>query len=99
MMNGESSTKRFIRRKDLKEEAERALEEVHGELMRRAEEIIENGIRGVDSLDDGIRLKESGWDGTSRGKELGGGVYVYAAEILVLDGRILTFSGDVALVR
>ncbi|MFW3146132.1 MAG: proline--tRNA ligase [Thermoplasmatota archaeon] len=57
------STKRFIQRKDLKEEAERALEEVHGELMKRAEDIIENGIREVDSLDDGIRLKESGWDG------------------------------------
>lgn len=41
----------------------------------------------------------AGWDGTSRGKPLSEGVYLYAADILFLDGRTLTFSGDVTLLR
>jgi len=44
-------------------EAEKALEEVQVELLRRAQEIVDNGVREVDSLDDGIKLLRSGWDG------------------------------------
>ncbi|MBN1390177.1 MAG: proline--tRNA ligase [Candidatus Thermoplasmatota archaeon] len=60
------STKSFIKRSDLKVEADRALNQVQDELLRRAQEIVEKGVRDVDSLDDGIKLLGSGWDGIIR---------------------------------
>ncbi|MBN1540403.1 MAG: proline--tRNA ligase [Candidatus Thermoplasmatota archaeon] len=57
------SSKSFIKRSELKAEAEKALEEVQDELHRRAREIVDNGVRDVDSLDDGIKLLGTGWDG------------------------------------
>ena len=59
------STKEFLDRKDLKDECTRALEEVEKELRRRAAEILENGIRDVDSLDDALDLLKN-WDGILR---------------------------------
>jgi prolyl-tRNA synthetase len=56
------STKTFIKRSDLRAEAEKILEEVQEELLRRARQIIAEGIRDVDSLDDGIKLLGE-WDG------------------------------------
>lgn len=41
----------------------------------------------------------SGWDGTFRGDLLPQGVYVYMAEVAFLDGEVLTYSGDVMLLR
>jgi gliding motility-associated-like protein len=40
-----------------------------------------------------------GWDGRLGGKYLDPGVFVYYAEILLIDGRILLYKGDVTLVR
>jgi len=59
------STKIFVQRSDLGAEADKILEEVQGELLRRARQIIADGIRDVDSLDDGVKLLEE-WDGVIR---------------------------------
>jgi gliding motility-associated-like protein len=40
-----------------------------------------------------------GWDGRLNGKFLDPGVFVYYAEILLVDGRIILYKGDVTLVR
>lgn len=40
-----------------------------------------------------------GWDGTYLGRPADPGVYVYSIEILFLDGRVITYRGDVALVN
>ena len=42
---------------------------------------------------------ESGWNGFVNGKEANMGVYIYAAEILFIDGKTETFSGDLTLVK
>ena len=42
---------------------------------------------------------QTGWDGFSRGKVASEGVYIYVAEILFIDGKVETFSGDVTLVK
>ena len=39
------------------------------------------------------------WDGTSRGKALNPGLYVYEAQIRFLDGEITKYAGGVTLVR
>ncbi|MGA1873028.1 MAG: proline--tRNA ligase [Thermoplasmatota archaeon] len=57
------STKSFIKRSNLKEEAEKVLGEIQEELLRRAREIVGKGVRDADSLDDGIKLLDSDWDG------------------------------------
>ena len=59
------SSKEFINRKELKEKCVGVLSDVETELLRRAGEILENGIRDVDSLRDGMKLLE-GWDGIIR---------------------------------
>jgi gliding motility-associated-like protein len=38
-----------------------------------------------------------GWDGSAKGRQVGLGVYAYKAEILFIDGRIITYRGDVAI--
>ncbi|NND07170.1 MAG: T9SS type B sorting domain-containing protein [Saprospiraceae bacterium] len=40
-----------------------------------------------------------GWDGTYRGRPLNPGVFVYLAEVQFLDDSILTFEGNITLVR
>lgn len=40
-----------------------------------------------------------GWDGTVDGKKLDPAVFVYYADILLIDGRRLLFKGDVTLMR
>lgn len=40
-----------------------------------------------------------GWDGTHRGKPLDPAVFVYLAEVELVDGQILLLKGDVTLVR
>ena len=41
----------------------------------------------------------NGWDGRFQGQKMGLGVYVYMAEVLLIDGRIEVVSGDVTLIR
>ena len=57
-----------------------------GELVFRREHF----LPGIASL---------GWDGTWRGRLAPPGVYVYFAELELLDGRIKRLSGDVNLLR
>lgn len=40
-----------------------------------------------------------GWDGYDRGQALNPGVFVYYAEVELIDGRIMLFKGDVTLAR
>ena len=42
---------------------------------------------------------ESGWNGFMNGKEANMGVYIYLVEILFIDGKVETFSGDLSLVK
>jgi gliding motility-associated-like protein len=39
-----------------------------------------------------------GWDGRHRGKLMNPAVFVYYAEIRLIDGRVLLFKGDVTIV-
>lgn len=40
-----------------------------------------------------------GWDGTNKGKFLTPAVFVYTAEVLMIDGRIILLKGDITIVR
>lgn len=40
-----------------------------------------------------------GWDGTAGGKSLNDGVYVYKVALLLADGRMEVYAGDVVLVK
>jgi gliding motility-associated-like protein len=40
-----------------------------------------------------------GWNGTFKGQQLPPDVYVYRIDILLVDGRIERFAGDVTIVR
>ena len=40
-----------------------------------------------------------GWDGRLRGKLMVPAVFVYYAEIRLIDGRVLLYKGDVTLVQ
>ena len=42
---------------------------------------------------------EAGWNGFANGKKANMGVYIYAAEILFIDGKVEIFSGDVTLIK
>jgi hypothetical protein len=41
----------------------------------------------------------NGWDGTYNGRELNIGVYVWVAEVELLDGNVVLRSGNVTLVK
>ena len=41
----------------------------------------------------------NGWDGTTNGKSLDKGIYVYLVDIRFLDNEIVRFSGDIALIK
>lgn len=43
--------------------------------------------------------ESSGWDGTFKGKQLTPDVFVYRIDILMADGRIERFKGDVTIMR
>ncbi len=51
----------------------------------------------LDNFD--ANIPELGWNGTFRGKEMDPGVYVYYAKILMKDGTVEIFKGDVTLVK
>ncbi len=40
-----------------------------------------------------------GWDGMHKNREMNPGVYVYYAEVEYLDGVVLTYEGDISLIR
>ncbi len=42
---------------------------------------------------------QDGWDGRMNGKTMNSGIYPYIAEIVFVDGRVLLYRGDIALVR
>ena len=44
-------------------------------------------------------ITNPGWDGTYNGSQLNAGVYIYVAEARFVDGAVITYSGDVALIR
>jgi len=59
------SSKRTVQRVNLKKECASILDEIEQELRKRAGDILDEGIRSVDSLDDGIALLRE-WDGIIR---------------------------------
>ncbi|MCH2024039.1 MAG: gliding motility-associated C-terminal domain-containing protein, partial [Saprospiraceae bacterium] len=46
-----------------------------------------------------INVDTQGWDGTSRGKIMNSGAYIWYAEVLFLDGHTEVIKGDVLLLR
>ncbi|MEM7101549.1 MAG: gliding motility-associated C-terminal domain-containing protein [Bacteroidota bacterium] len=40
-----------------------------------------------------------GWDGTFRGKRVNPGVFVYIAEVEFIDGEVLSYTGDITLIK
>lgn len=40
-----------------------------------------------------------GWDGTDNGEELEPGLYTFVAKVLFVDNQVLTYSGDILLIR
>lgn len=40
-----------------------------------------------------------GWDGRYRGKKVNPGVYVYYVQILMIDGEVLTYTGDITVIE
>jgi len=59
-----------------------------GSLLFHATNLSPQGI-------DGVKL----WDGKHRGKRMNSGVYVYIIEVEFLDGIVLLYRGDIAIVR
>jgi len=57
------STKETIERSELREALERVLADIEKELLSRAERILEEGIREVDSIYDASDLVKEGWEG------------------------------------
>jgi gliding motility-associated-like protein len=47
----------------------------------------------------GTNNEYEGWDGTYKGNEISPGVYVFYAEIELLDGTRRTITGDITLVK
>lgn len=48
-------------------------------------------------LNSGIDTE--GWDGTFNGKKVNPGVYAWIADILFIDGELISYSGDVTVVK
>ena len=40
-----------------------------------------------------------GWDGTYKGQEMNGGVFVWTVEVLFEDGKVVTYRGSTVLIR
>jgi len=49
------------------------------------------------NLESGI--EGNGWDGTFKGKDLEPGVFAWTAEILFIDGQVLSYSGDIMIAK
>jgi len=41
----------------------------------------------------------AGWDGTYKGADVNPGVYVYVAQLLLYSGEVITYAGDITLLR
>jgi len=52
-----------------------------------------------ESLDFPPAQPDLGWDGTSKGKQLQSGVYIWVAEVLYIDGSSTVEKGDITLVK
>ena len=50
------------------------------------------------SSDDALDIRE-GWNGQFNGRELNSAVYVYIAEVEFIDGEVILYRGDVALIK
>jgi gliding motility-associated-like protein len=46
-----------------------------------------------------VNIASNGWDGTMKGRKADNGVYVYQLEIYCQNGELLTFTGNVTLIR
>ncbi|HKC37296.1 MAG TPA: PKD domain-containing protein, partial [Chitinophagaceae bacterium] len=46
-----------------------------------------------------INVASIGWDGTWKGKKAGAGVYVYQLEIYCKNGELLSYTGNITLIR
>jgi gliding motility-associated-like protein len=46
-----------------------------------------------------VNISSYGWDGTLKGKKANTDVYVYQLEIYCMTGELLTFQGNVALIK
>ena len=42
---------------------------------------------------------QAGWDGTFKGQVLAPDVYIYTCEVVCMNNEVLTFKGDVTLLR
>lgn len=55
-------------------------------------------VFGASNIDPD-RNGTTGWNGTSNGNQLDPGVYVYVIQVEFSDGKVITYKGDVTLVR
>jgi gliding motility-associated-like protein len=46
-----------------------------------------------------INVASSGWDGTWKGKKADAGVYVYQLEIYCKNGELISYNGNITLIR
>ena len=46
-----------------------------------------------------INAASAGWDGTWKGKKADAGVYVYQLEIYCKNGELISYTGNIALIR
>ena len=46
-----------------------------------------------------VNVASAGWDGTSKGKKADAGVYIYQLEIYCKNGELLTYNGNITLIR
>ena len=46
-----------------------------------------------------LNVENLGWDGTYRGQKVNNGVFVYIAEVEFIDDEVITFSGDLTVLK
>ena len=46
-----------------------------------------------------INAASAGWDGTWKGKKAEAGVYVYQLDIYCRNGELITYTGNITLIR
>ena len=53
------------------------------------------------SDDDGFKIEDVkiGWDGTTRGKDLDPGIYIYSMNVEFIDGEVILFAGEFNLMK
>ncbi len=52
-----------------------------------------------ENRDTAMNNKETGWDGSYRGQEMGSAVFVWYAEVRFVDGSVLPYKGHTTLIR